>query len=397
MNDLDTELTAGLSSLVDSPAPPSAMNVALARRTGHAIRRRRTATRSTAAAAAAAAVLGAVLLPGIGHRSGPPPGSDPTASPGATATVRPVLTGTDPLVTTLSFGWLPDGVTTASYDWADQPDLIQNVAADGATLNAGGDTTELNLTVLPVGQTFPPAKLKGAIDAPQIPAPDVNGRPAYWTHAPGSSAAANDGLTELRWELAAGQWAQLDSTFGSDTSAAQTPTIYRVAQGVRYGGSAQVALPFHLDHAPAGLSLDAAHWAEGNGWINGFGPGGPTAPPGQTDPVPLWNTNLIYGSGSPAQRDTWSFITIGVEVDTGQKPGGATKPTTVDGHPAILSDTSDSVEFSIYGLDGLNISIFAQGATAMSDINAAGGVVPFLKTITLLGPNPANWTTAVVG
>ena len=395
MNDFDTDLSSGLASLVDLPAPPSSMDVARARQAGRSIRRRRRAAAGSGVATVmVAALLAAVLLPGSGHRGNPPVGGSPTANPSATATARPRLTGTDPFVTTLAFGWLPDGVRTASFEEAKAPDIVQNSPVAETTLNAGGGTTQINLAVLPLYQSFPPVHLKGAVVAPHITAPDVDGHPAYWTFKPGTSAAAQDGEEELYWEYSPERWARLDTSFGDDTSSDLTTTIYRVAENVQYDQTAEVPVPFHLDHAPGGMPVDGQGWTEGSGWTAGYGPGGRSGP--GSEPVSPWGAGLSYGYGTPGTAG-WTAITISVSVANGQGPPGAATPTTVDGHPATDTLGPEREALAVYGVDGLNVSVYATGAAAIGFINAAGGIQQFFHHITLLGPNSTNWTTAVVG
>lgn len=386
MNDFDSDLSAGLGALLDPPAPPSAMSVDRAIRAGSAVRRkrRRAAAGSAVALLGAAALVIAVLLPGSEPGTTPPPAGNPTGPPTATAAPKPALTGTDPVVQTLAFGWLPSGVTTSGFQ--DQGYSVGTVPAPSRALAASGGGTLLNLTVLTAGHTFPAVHFKGAVIAPHTTAPDVNGRSAYWTFVPGSSEAADDGEVELRWQYAPSSWAQLDAEFGSDTSADVTSTIYRIAQNVQYAGTDQIAVPFHVSQVPAGLTL------VGDGWIKGAGGQADIADP--LHPTSPWGAGLDFGA---AGGSTGAGLRIMVQVANGQTPAGPVPVTALDGHPAQISVGTTSCTLSVYDVDGLNVFIIADSAQAITDVNAVGGLAAYFHTLTLLGPDTSNWTTAVLG
>lgn len=378
MTDLTADLTAELDTLAAGFAPPCAVDVDLARATGRSAKRRRNAATigSSLAVTGLAATLITVNLPSSAPsitRVGSAPSVNPSANPGleTTGTAGARLTGTDPLIATLAFGWLPDDVRTTGFN-GDQH--VSTVSAPVATLSAAGAGSAFSLTVLPAGASLWQTYFKGGLPAPKTPAPDVNGRQAYWTDAPGTSHAAEDGVVELRWEYAPNSWAQLDATIGTDTSKDIVDTVYKVAENAEYNQTTPVAMPLHLAQAPVGLPVTAA--TEGTALA----------------------THLTFSSDatavSPSQLQI-EVVPAAVLTPSPQKPPIQT--ITVDGHTAYLETSPTSATLSVFGADGMTVVIQATGPTAMADINAAGGIIGYFHTLTLLGSDPKNWTTAVVG
>lgn len=411
MNDLPDyvsagELSAGIGSLLEDAAPPSTMDVALARRKGRAIKNRRRAVAvgsglavsGIAAALVAAGLTGPNRSPGLGAGAGTATGTSlntytpvpsagavtPTPSTSALAISSPpvptntyaVLSGTDPIVSSVAFGWLPAGLWTDGLNWSSGTGAVKSTMLIAGT--AGGNP-QFNLSVLPPGQSPATSWDNGTTS----PAPDVNGRTAYWAGAvPGSSAAAGNGQLILEWEYAPNSWAALTSQTG-DTTSTGVATIYQVAENVKYNQHVASASPFRLAQAPAGIPLANAGYLP---FTDAVSPSGPDVSLSYADST---------GSGSTYKAN---ILLIDVSLYKGAIPDPAKQRITVGGHQATLWTTATTTELTVFDVDGLVVEIDAQGDKALADINAAGGIVAYYQNvITLFGPNPTNWTTAVVG
>ncbi|MBC3844344.1 hypothetical protein GXW82_41865 [Streptacidiphilus sp. 4-A2] len=102
-----------------------------------------------------------------------------------------------------------------------------------------------------------------------IPAPDVDGRQAYW-----ASSSATDALDDdrpmLRWRTADGRWAEL--TASGFPAQGLEQTMLRTAAGITLG-TRPVPLPFYISGWPVptqvgtfNLSADAVQELNMHGW-----------------------------------------------------------------------------------------------------------------------------------
>ena len=382
--DLTAELSSELTAMLADSAPPSTMNVALARTQGRSIkRRRRAAVAGTGLVfTGIAAALVSAVLPGPNGAAAAPVAS--SARPSASApltTLAPTPAngsalrgGTDPLVATAGYGWLPSGVQTTDLDWTIGAPDIQMLM-----LNAEGGETHFGLTVLPAGQRRSEWWGTGA------PAPQVNGHTAHWeTGAPGSAGAAVSGLLVLVWEYAPNTWARLQANIGQDTSDKVVATLYHVAETVQFGRHTVLAAPFHLAQAPAGLPL--AYLQYSTGFIE---PGAP-----RREPTMSLNYTCQTDCSSPVSS---IMITVGPPGSVaGAGPGNS--KLTVDTHQATLETDSGFTRLRVFDVNGLDVEIAVSGDTGLADVNAAGGIIAYYQhVLTLFGGDQANWTTDVVG
>lgn len=385
MDDLMTELPTQLKSLLQTPAPPCAMNIAAARERGRALKRRRlagTAGSATLAIALVAALVGIAALPGSQHGENSlsaPSGSPRVSSPGTS-------TGIDPLVRTLAFGWLPASVRTTGFIRTLGPgSSITKLAAAGAG-------TSLSVTTLPAGQLVPdPPQAFGTAPA-RTSAPEVNGRTAYWLSAPGSSRAAVQGRVIFVWQYAANSWAFLNGDFGGTSPADVTAAVYRIAANLKLNQHEPVPAAFHLSEVPAGLTLTSVSWT---------GAGTPGTSGSAADGT-AWQLKYgqasVLGAGGTVEQQSFEVLVEVSDSSSAQSDQNGGTPVTVDGHQASLLTEGDGVDLTVPAADGLLVDINAQGTKALAMVNAAGGITTFFRhEITLLGPSPANWTTNVVG
>ncbi|MFH8387149.1 hypothetical protein ACH4E7_40620 [Kitasatospora sp. NPDC018058] len=241
------ELTAALSALADEPAPPAAFDVTTSITCGRArLHRRYRATIGTVALLTVATVTGGLLLESRG--GGAPAG--PAAPPATSATTgAPTATGHTPLTTEVKFGWLPD--------WADGERGVSYASGtDGADVRAGEgglSGRSITLDLLPAGVEPTLSTSPGQAQA-KVPAPDVNGRTAYWVVHPTAKTFDNSSRA-LNFLTPSGRWARIIGwRGGSDIS---DDVLLRVAAGVQTG-KWDVPLPFWLTGLPDSFKLTSA-------------------------------------------------------------------------------------------------------------------------------------------
>jgi hypothetical protein len=205
--------------------PPASSQVDLhrARRQGRARLRWRRASLAGASALAAAAVaaLFVVVVPsGRGHSPAP-------AGPAAPRQFNP-------LVTNLSFGWLPAGLTIGQ-GLTEPTVVLQGLGAGIPSWTAEAYARgQCHLTGSAGGLKC--AGRNGSSLRFDAPAPDVNGHRAFW-------AGAN-----LAWEYARGGWAYLNIPVQDYATLKNKPALehqaLRMAANLRIGGSsAPLAFP----------------------------------------------------------------------------------------------------------------------------------------------------------
>jgi len=204
----DETSVRGLLELVSSDqAPPSRVDVGLARRQGRRRRRLRRVYLPGAAPVAAAAAVAVIAAVTAGLSGGQAPAHRPPArgpAPSALIAAPRQFSLRSPYA---SFGWMPAG-----FSWGEQYD--QSTSELDVTATAPpSDGRALLLTAYAAGQcrltgrnkltyrhtayTFPHSLSCGAPLSGR--APDVNGAPAYWTAMHGS----------LVWEYGRNAWATL--------------------------------------------------------------------------------------------------------------------------------------------------------------------------------------------
>lgn len=365
----DPKVRAALETLLAAPEPASSVDLAVVRRDGRRIRRRRAAASSLTASAATvlvvAAVAGGLTLTGTAAPVRAAAGSGPAPA---------ALTGSDPVVVAAEFGWLPAGAKVVDRGWSAGDSTMAASLVPATTYSA--DASMVDLTVHTGGEP-PLGFLPGGVPAVRIPAAAVDGDPAYWLVQPRPGPATKDQDVILRWRYAPAGWAELEVN-GLSSSADFTALVYRIAEGVTFGHSDPVAMPFHVSGLPAGLKVQTGESdiapAEYGGsspytWAAGIGSVGDSAP-----------------SAGGWQITTQPYLPVA--------PGGpdAGSATTVDGHRAQATKSG----LVVFDVDGMTVSITASGPP-LAAIDSIGGFVALYHRLTLLGADQADWTTHVLG
>jgi hypothetical protein len=332
---LDEErLRASLDELTQQQTPPIAIDAPAAIVRGRRLVRRRRLTRTYSAVAAgvATALLG-TLIPTHGA------GSPTTAPP------PPSGTGADPLTLSGTFGWLPANAQNVGYSL--HAGQIQAVARGPMTApNSPTSTALIWLTVYPAGTTPTLDKFADGSTQLRVDAPDVNAHSAYWVTNTASDPT-NGGDTYLRWQNADGQWGELHGYYlGNDDV---TSTMLRVAAGVDFAPHA-VPLPLQISGMPKTIATVEADLNRPS-----LSDGGP------------WDVYLALSVGG-------TIVEISVAPTSTQPdsthPQGTAKPQCKQQN----------------GLTGCVV------VTA----NAVGSASDVLNHLTLLGANPADWTSNVI-
>lgn len=373
-------LTMKLEALVDVPGPVSTVDVHQAQRDGLArLRRRR---RGAVAAAGVAVVVAATLsltLPGGGKQAVGPaqPGSpSPVASHSASAlptfsksplstsspsslpgggTPVPTLSqtrapysGRAPITVEADFGWLPADVNSVRYS------LTPFGVTIHATTGRGMQAAIYRLTAYPTGTTPELADFPTGAHAIRVPAPEVNGQEAYWVSSDDPGYA--QGLTRLRWKAPDGRWLELDNS--NLAEADRQPVTQRIAAGVT-AGHRSIPLPLRIDGIPSGYVLSSGTFERrteaGNEW---------------------WRTELNYSSAPGMYFST-------VITPDGDEPG---RPTAGPADGRSRPSTCKAA-------GGVKVCVAPLQENALT---AGGGPQGWLDKITLLGADPAKWTTDVL-
>jgi hypothetical protein len=271
---------AVLERVVGGDAPPTRIDIGLARRKGYVrlLRRRAALVGGVPAMAAIAAV--AVIVGGAlpGGRSGPVADRGTVAAPHRF----------NPLIPYASFGWLPPGrhVTTA-YTGAAAEELetgpsgsprswaLLVYAADSCNHTSGqllgllhdGHQPTLKCTL----NWHDPGGRPGVLPNPVSGvAPAVNGHRAFWARPVCDIHQCNVAAAMLVWSYASGGWARLSGPSRSDA--------LKIADAVTFGGASAPAIKFPVavtggrpswrvagmvQSAPSGGGLVAQQWALG--------------------------------------------------------------------------------------------------------------------------------------
>ncbi|GAA0225419.1 hypothetical protein GCM10009527_022270 [Actinomadura nitritigenes] len=278
----------------------------------------------------------------------------------------------DLLVPPTSFGWLPPGYAQTRIARDDQGRSSVTVSA-GKGSSKGEPTTAVELTVLGPGPEPPIAKLPGGKKGRWTGTVLINGRVGHWTIEPGGPGS-DQVPAELRWEYRPHRWALLSVL---DRGIAAKETVQRIAKGVRFGGGSPAAFPFRATGVPGGLKPTRASL--------GTGP-----------EAELWLTSPGRGGGD---------LLIAVAPAARRGPEGTN--TKIDGHPAFDSrlphrgpkmerDPEEAQRLIVYGVHGLDVTVQATGGP-LRTLQAAGGLTGLYRRVTLLGGDPAHWTTSPLG
>jgi hypothetical protein len=370
-----------------SPEPPSAVDVDAARRRG---RRRLRARRAALPVLAVVALAAALTVPG-GLLSGH---SERTvASPVVDAPWQ-----FNPLVPYASFGWLPPGYSESLANGIDSnqgatsaTDFVSREAAAPAAgrllslqveardLCAIDTAADLRANVRAHGQVQ-----VACIDAAFTvtgAAPNINGRPAFWT----------DHGSGVAWEYAPDAWAELSlSGIAAGGGNPLPPTsatralLQKVAAHVAYGDTTPLTFAFRLSgELPAGWKV----------WRAGLDVSG-----GQT-----FGTGITVGPSVDTSALTISASTVAGPAAC--QPGGGQSSYVsrlgVQWLYIVNSQPGDSQQqlcatAPVTGLTGVTITMDINNPASNTPLPGStqlGGALGVLGRLLLLGPNPAAWIT----
>ncbi len=421
----ETGVRALLERVAADPAPPSRVDIAVARQRGRRrIRWHRAAMAAAplAAAAAVALVVSGVIPASLG------PGRGGGLHPGP-VTPRSRF---DPLVPYAGFGWLPAGFSTAAG--AAMPSSGQDQATTlSVTLIAGDQATGrlVTLTVSAAGAcriTGPQRDRVLVAEAPRprlrtvtyphglscsdgvghravtpllAVAPGVRGGSAFylpsgglaWEYAPDSWAQLTPttqsigGRDRLRrsYEAAAG-WTNGPAIQGFPTtvqSAAARALLRKIAGRISYGAAAHIVFPFQLAALPVGWAVSSVGYVPSGSRL--LGTGGLQAGPAR-DP---W---ALYAGVMPA----------GTEGGRCKINRGEGEFVRVHGAPATLYSNVLNSGQSLYVCDTdgmyLNINLVITIPKTHTPVPGAAslGALALARRIRLLGTDPAGWTAQPV-
>jgi hypothetical protein len=373
--------------------PPAPISIPAARRIGRARLLRRRAVAFGSPVLAAAAVV-AVVLAGL-FAAGPRQPATTLGSPAA-----PKLF--NPLVPYASVTWYPyrPGLV-GSLGW--HTGLLLNAfsrspaKSTNVVLYAAGWCT-LKSASLSCGSTPAGTRVEATVSGQ---APDVQGQAAYWARYAGGDLAPfrpPSGITQmLAFQYARGGWAVVEST--------GTPAdVLRVAASLRSGQTSPLRFPFRLTGLP---------WAWSRVLSARFTQPGPGAR------APTENVLLL---GSPATRlgtlprDTLTVLT-GTQTIQGPRcriktaPVGQPSPASqasqpsqpsrpvacpskvINGYLVFLNTPPEPGKQTLFSPDADGLYLYEQTTGPGAPLSPASVLAGHLQ---LLGPDPANWTTAPV-
>jgi hypothetical protein len=373
-----------LERLSTTEPPPSRVDIALARRRGSTLLRRR--HWALAAAPLLAAVLVAALVLGVGAITGA--GGGPRIPPAPLT--RSAHHQFNPLAPYAAFGWLPKGVPrdlNSPYSTPTQLQLGVGSAAKGhfsltvwargaCNLDAAQVRADLRRQHRPL-LDCEDASLGWAANLSRR-APAVGGRPAFWF----------DGHM-LAWEYAHHAWATLYvSRRGTPIPPA---TTVKVAAHVRYAATPKPAVKFafRLTGLPTSWRVLSAPWrATADGLLAG-------------------GSNEFGGYVIVGRADGPVTGTIGQIVITPGKSNcpffrGSSQRIVLGGVTAIVTHFTPSGARPYQGLcisetNGLHVFFLEFPEPGRAGFAFGGVTGVFRHHLRLLGPNPAHWTTRPLG
>jgi hypothetical protein len=376
-----------LNALAGTEAPLARFDIdgAISRgRRGRKVRRARTGGAVFAIGAVIGVVVTALVVPGPGKAPVTTPRGSSTAHASVQPSVQPsnqpsaahVPEQFNPLVPYASFGWLPKGLMTAG-----QADSTSN---DSTALTATGAKAPQGWFWLHVMSKGACGYLRtmlnchwdsGDVTGP-LPlsdrAPDVNGRPAYWT-----------GGDSILWEYAPGAWATMVGNGGystppspADKALTLKALTLKVAGGVRYGYQTRLVFPFWVGGLPAGWQPSLSAFTGSQPPVRGSG----------LDFGPIEKPQAVQLSMAPADHDNSCPFFKGDSY------------VTVDGVKATLQGSSSAQLLCVSDLRGEAITLlfslrFDSNGAPVPGAASVGGVVGLFKHLHLLGSQVSAWTT----
>ena len=370
----EAEARAVLERVAGDEAPPTRIDIALARRKGRARLRWRRAAMVGGVPAVAAIAAVAVIVSG----ALPVKTSGPAVVHGRAAAPHRF----DPLIPYASFGWLPPGKhITSAYTSAASEDLEAGPTGSPHSwallvYNAGScNHTSGQLLGLLRGSHQPPtlkctlnwdafggrptlANLVSAV------APSVNGHRAFWARPVCNTNQCDLASAMLVWSYAPGGWARLSGPSRSDA--------LKIADRVAFGATTAQAIRFPVtitgarpswrvrvvQSAPSGGALAAQQWTLGTT---------ATAP---------------------------SFTVLPQGPDGGLctlQPASAARHQVINGFRVTTTITAQGSQICAPHARGMSVYIFT-GAKVTPN-----AIAIFAHHLRLPGPNPAAWTTQPLG
>jgi hypothetical protein len=407
----DETSVRGLLDLVSrDPAPPSRVDVGLARRQGRRRRRLRRVYLPGAAPVAAAAAVALIAAVTAGLSGAQPPAHRPPASnrgrSGPIAAPRQFSV----LTPYASFGWLPAGFSLG--DQYDQSNSELDVTAtaplsDGRalmlTVDAAGQcrlTGREFLALMRTRYRFPHALSCGPPLSGQ--APEVNGAPAYWSALHGS----------LVWEYGKNAWAILSPMANGaicvhcaayprlrgwyyvlaknghpavQQSAAARRLLLKIASRIRFGTKQSVYYGFRLSGLPASWqplragSLSSFAVIDGR-LVNEGWSAGPAVDPTALG-VAVWPAghSEFRCNYYPGQT---SYVTV---------DGVAMRLRTID-EPGKHVQYLCAQNFRGLGVFiNLDLNVPGTSDRPLPDAARVGGVFAIFRHLHLFGPEVADW------
>lgn len=370
----EAEARAVLERVAGDEAPPTRIDIALARRKGRArLRWRLAAIVGGVPAVAAIAAVAVVVSGALPVRT-----SGPAVVHGSAAAPHRF----DPLIPYASFGWLPPGKhITSAYTSAASEEL--QVGPTGSphswallVYNAGScNRTSGQLLSLLRASHRPPtlkctlnwdtfegrATLANPVSAV---APSVNGHRAFWARPVCNTNQCNAAAAMLVWSWAPGGWARLS---GPSRSGA-----LKIARKVTFGAPTAQAIRF---------------------------------PVTITGPRPSWRVTMVQSapSGGVLAAQQWtlgttatapSFTVLRPDWRPGSctlQPASAVRRQIINGFRVSTTITAQGSQICARHARGMSVYIFT-GAKVTPD-----AIAIFAHHLRLPGPNPADWTTQPLG
>lgn len=369
--ELPTTLRARLDAMAERRAPVSTVDVPAAQQAGDRVRRRRTATRLSAVAAVAiTGLLCCTALPAAMHRpAGPPAGAvDPGYLEDGQDPI-PLVAGTDPVGSSMSFGWLPPGFTILPGTSYSPGQISITAQTTGVALNA--EVTHTSDFALLVDVRDESQALQTIQQVQQRSPETVDGRPATLTLGlnpedtcvsssviePPEDQQPKDPVGLITWTLADGRTAGLETCLPLGISLPDaTAMVLHVARAATFVRKA-VPAPFYLNVSNLPPSMRLLSW------------NGPVGSPTGDD----WGFSMMVGT-DPLH----TAFSLGVSP---VNPTDTTQQSSTD-----ACKTADGLEICV--------------SSGMADHPLTGaiaelGLQGLLDDVGVLGTNPANWTTDV--
>jgi hypothetical protein len=388
----ETGVRTMLSALAGTEAPQARFDLdgAVSRgRRGRRLRRARAGGSAFAIGTVIGAVVAVLVVPSPGPGKAPaltprtsssahasvqpttrPSVSRPSARPTgrATTATKHVPEQFSPLSPYASFGWLPEGLTTVGQ--------AASTSTDSTALTAAGKPGTFWLHVMSKGACGHIRTLlnchwdSGDVSGP-LPqndrAPDVNGRPAYWTYG-----------DSILWEYAPGAWATLlgPGGYNSAPSPSLKTLTLEVADGVRYGYQTPQVFPFWVSGLPASWQPSTSVFIDSQ--------------------PPMQATGLDFGPVEKPQAVQLN-VTPASQQNSCQFAKGDSY-VTLDGVQAVVQGSSYAQQLCISNLNGQSIGLllslrFDSNGAPVPGAASIGGVAALFKHLHLLGSQVSTWTT----